>query len=218
MEEYFGWEDVFCKGVQFQVGNGSQIAVWENPWIPLPHSFKPFSPIMEGMENMRVKDLIDPENNDWMILWLEEFFSKEEANLIASIPLSIKHVDDRLVWYFKKKKKEFLVSRVCTICRVILGRLHMPRPLLEHLVMSIGCGKGCDTLMSHSLLRYVLSSGDYCVVFFPQRDHFSQILFMSSAIMVWKMRCICSRIVRSVPYFGTSVLLCCISETIQSFL
>lgn len=90
-------------GVRYQVGDGSNIRIWKDPWMPLPHSFRPFFPAMETTEDMMVEELIDVEAKEWMIFMLKELFSKEEVEIIARIPLSLRQANDRLVWHFDKK-------------------------------------------------------------------------------------------------------------------
>ncbi|XP_062014305.1 uncharacterized protein LOC133730800 [Rosa rugosa] len=95
-------KDLLVKGVRYQVGSGEAINVWSDPWIPRPYTFKPFSAVMEGLEDMRVADLIDPETRDWMVDWLEELFFPEEVELITKIPLSLRNPADRLIWHYDK--------------------------------------------------------------------------------------------------------------------
>ncbi|XP_062014142.1 uncharacterized protein LOC133730599 [Rosa rugosa] len=95
--------EVLKKGLRFQVGDGSGISVWKDPWIALPLSFKPFSPIMEGTEDFMVADLIDRENGEWLLDLLDELFTNGEVENIASIPLSLRGAEDRLIWHFDRR-------------------------------------------------------------------------------------------------------------------
>ncbi|XP_024156142.1 uncharacterized protein LOC112164137 [Rosa chinensis] len=91
------------KGLRFQVGLGTRISVWFDPWIPRPYSFRPYSTVMEGLEDLTVADLIDPDSKDWMVDWLEELFFADEVDLIRKIPLSLRNPEDRLIWHFDKR-------------------------------------------------------------------------------------------------------------------
>ncbi|KAM5577920.1 hypothetical protein ABKV19_008311, partial [Rosa sericea] len=95
--------EVLRKGVRFQVGDGSKISLWRDPWLPLPSSFRPFSPIMEGTEEWKVVDIIDADEKEWLLEIMKELFTEMEVSKIASIPLSLRHATDRLVWHFDTK-------------------------------------------------------------------------------------------------------------------
>ena len=112
--------EVLEKGTRFVVGDGQNISIWDDRWIPRPHSFKPFSLPMLGTENMRVCDLIDPESNEWMMPMLRELFTVEEAELIASIPLSRRRYDDRLVWHYERRG-EYKVKSGYHLLRTTVG-------------------------------------------------------------------------------------------------
>lgn len=82
--------EVLELGTRFRIGDGSKISIWNDPWLPKPHHFKPFSLPMEGTENWCVGDIIDSENKEWNSLLIEDLFTKEEAETIMSIPLSLR--------------------------------------------------------------------------------------------------------------------------------
>lgn len=90
-------------GTRFRIGDGSKISIWNDPWLPKPHTFKPFSLPMEGTENWCVGDIIDSENKEWNSLLMEDLFTKEEAETIMSIPLSLRQLEDKYVWHFDKR-------------------------------------------------------------------------------------------------------------------
>lgn len=88
--------------MRFQVGTGADTSVWFDPWIPRPHTFRPCLPVMEGLEDMKVEDLIDPVTCEWMLDWLEELLTPDEVELIQKIPLSMRRPLDRMIWHFDK--------------------------------------------------------------------------------------------------------------------
>ncbi|XP_004301837.1 PREDICTED: putative ribonuclease H protein At1g65750-like [Fragaria vesca subsp. vesca] len=94
--------DLLKQGVRFQIGTGSSVSVWNDPWLPRPYTFKPYSGVMEGLEDLMVGDLIDPDTSTWMVDLLEELFYADEVEMIRKIPLSIRSPDDRLIWHFDK--------------------------------------------------------------------------------------------------------------------
>ncbi|KAL6204988.1 hypothetical protein ACLB2K_022254 [Fragaria x ananassa] len=94
---------VLAKGVRYQVVNGENIFVWYDKWIPIPYRFRPFSEPMDGLEELKVADLIDPDDRAWQVHLLQELFTQHEVDLIAKIPLSCRAPSDRLVWHFDKR-------------------------------------------------------------------------------------------------------------------
>ncbi|KAL6226980.1 hypothetical protein ACLB2K_000939 [Fragaria x ananassa] len=104
----FTWRSIMAgrrvleKGMRFQVGNGVDISVWHDRWIPVPYGFKPYSEPMEGLDDLKVVDLLDPDERGWQINLLRELFTEHEVELIAKIPLSLGNPNDRLVWHFDK--------------------------------------------------------------------------------------------------------------------
>lgn len=67
--------EVLSKGLRYQIGDGSTVSLWSDPWLPLPYSFKPFSCPMDGTELWKVRDLIDEDSTEWVSLVVEELFS-----------------------------------------------------------------------------------------------------------------------------------------------
>ena len=92
--------DVLLKGAKWRVGCGKSISVWLDAWLPPLDHLRVLSPQVEGFENLKVFDLIDPESNSWDENLLHGLFIPEEVNLIKSIPLCITLVEDKLVWPF----------------------------------------------------------------------------------------------------------------------
>ena len=37
---------ILSRGTRFQIGDGQQVSLWNDPWLPLPHSFKPYSLVL----------------------------------------------------------------------------------------------------------------------------------------------------------------------------
>ena len=62
------------------------------------------SPLVEGYENMRVKDLIawDERGKRWERHILRQFFVQEDVDEIETIPLSDDILQDEIVWSKRK--------------------------------------------------------------------------------------------------------------------
>ena len=78
-------------------GCGKSISVWLDAWLPPLDHPRILSPQVEGFEDLKVFDLIDPESNSWDENLLHGLFILEEVSLIKSIPLCITLVEDKLV-------------------------------------------------------------------------------------------------------------------------
>lgn len=82
----------------WKVGNGCSIRVWEDNWLPGDQWKKPFTPKPEGCMVQKAKNLLHTGKEGWNEELIQQIFSKEEAQLILSIPVSIMRGKDRLVW------------------------------------------------------------------------------------------------------------------------
>lgn len=95
--------EVLSRGTRFQIGTGFNVSLWNDPWIPLPHNFKPFSHPRDGTEDWVVGDLIGQEQHVWKTLLINDLFCETEASIILKIPLSLRTIEDRLIWHHDKR-------------------------------------------------------------------------------------------------------------------
>jgi hypothetical protein len=56
--------DCFKKGCIWRVGDGSQVNIWEDSWIPSSHNLKIMTPRGSNILT-RVSDLINPIDGSW---------------------------------------------------------------------------------------------------------------------------------------------------------
>ena len=86
------------EGMRWRVGDGSLIRIWSDSW--LPSNFMTFisSPIEPGWEEATMASLLDFSNQGWRHNTLSLLFSPRDKELIQSIPLCGKPVEDALVW------------------------------------------------------------------------------------------------------------------------
>ncbi|CAN6573468.1 unnamed protein product [Malus baccata var. baccata] len=100
----WGWKGIFESrtvlqhGVRWRVGDGESINIRKDPWLPTPSTFlaKP----LDNLEEIKVRDLIDPISKSWKEGVVTEGFNRDEARTILSIPLSKSGCLDRLVWHY----------------------------------------------------------------------------------------------------------------------
>jgi hypothetical protein len=78
--------EVIKLGSSWRIGNGSQIRVWHDKWIPFSRSHKILSPIQRLPLDARVSDLISPPSS-WNETLLAKTFLPFEAAIIKNIPL-----------------------------------------------------------------------------------------------------------------------------------
>lgn len=53
------------EGLRWRIGNGANIRVWEDRWLPVPSTYKVISPQLFLHEDTRVQDLIDTTTATW---------------------------------------------------------------------------------------------------------------------------------------------------------
>jgi hypothetical protein len=80
------------------VGNGCNIKVWGDRWLPTPQTYKVQSPPRINDSQSMVASLINRTSKNWNEELLKEVFIEEEAKVIANIPLSPLLPEDRLIW------------------------------------------------------------------------------------------------------------------------
>ncbi|KAG6626752.1 hypothetical protein CIPAW_15G073500 [Carya illinoinensis] len=85
-------------GSVWRVGNGEAIRIWHDRWLPRPISYMVQTPINLLDSEAKVVDLINVENRAWKTNMLDAVFNKEDAELIASLPISIRGDNDKLIW------------------------------------------------------------------------------------------------------------------------
>ena len=91
-------------------------------WLPHCDHLGILSPVVEGFEEIRVIDLIDPELRQWDLNLLNGLFNPNEVELIRSIPLCHVLIKDKLIWpytssgqYIVQLGYKFLAHEITTI-------------------------------------------------------------------------------------------------------
>lgn len=83
-------------GMQWWVGNGKKIKIWDDKWLLTPSSYQVQSLVNMLTGTTRVKDLMDYRG--WNSQLIKTIFWKEECQTILDIPLSFHIREDRLIW------------------------------------------------------------------------------------------------------------------------
>jgi hypothetical protein len=88
-------------GLIWRVGDGTQINIWADLWIPRGATRRPCTPRGQIILN-KVSELIDPTSGDWDRALVTEIFWEADAKNILSIPLK-NGMEDTLAWHFDPK-------------------------------------------------------------------------------------------------------------------
>ena len=91
-------QDLVKEGMMWRVGNGSDVKVWGDRWLPSSSSHVAISPRLFLHEDTRVGKLIDIDAMCWKSSVVDSIFLPHEAEAIKSIPFSVHFPLDKLVW------------------------------------------------------------------------------------------------------------------------
>lgn len=81
-------KEVLEEGLVWRVGNGEEIKIWRDRWLP-PHSPYLFFPPNQWLDfDARVSMIIDPSTGWWNLPLVRRLFSPEEAERICNVALS----------------------------------------------------------------------------------------------------------------------------------
>jgi hypothetical protein len=103
----------FKKGYIWRVGDGSDINIWNDPWIPSSPSRK----IITARGNMvytKVSEMIDPDTRTWDEVLLHSIFLPVDVNRILNIPLAIGMMEDFVSWNFYQER--YFLSTFSLFC------------------------------------------------------------------------------------------------------
>uniref|UniRef100_A0A803NGM9 CCHC-type domain-containing protein n=1 Tax=Cannabis sativa TaxID=3483 RepID=A0A803NGM9_CANSA len=91
---------VINNGYRWRVGNGENVRVLEDPWLPRPVSFKIYDkpPLPE---NLYVADLKNGDGS-WDENFVRSVFNMEDAELILSMPSTGWDIEDKIMWHYSK--------------------------------------------------------------------------------------------------------------------
>jgi len=89
--------EIIRCGTWWRVGNGKQIHIWEDIWLPTPSTYKVISPQNHNIEFPMVSSLIDPDTKWWKTEVLRSTFLPFEVETILKTPLSHNQLEDKLI-------------------------------------------------------------------------------------------------------------------------
>lgn len=98
----WGVRSLLFDGLKWRVGNGSNIRVWEDAWLPGAGSHLVPTPRAAADLFLRVSDLICFEEGRWNVHLINSLFVADEGCAIRDIPLSQHWGRDELYWWPNK--------------------------------------------------------------------------------------------------------------------
>jgi hypothetical protein len=103
----FTWQGImaglenFKRGCIWRVGDGSQINIWEDAWIPTRPSKRMMTPQGTILVTM-VNDLINPMAGSWDEELIRSLLWSVDANRILEIPMAPLGMEDFVAWQHTK--------------------------------------------------------------------------------------------------------------------
>lgn len=89
------------KGLNWRMGDCSNIQIWEDPWIVNGLSRRPITPRRQTVLTW-VEELIEPETGSWDVQLVRDVFWEEDAKYILATPTNPGY-EDSLAWHFDRR-------------------------------------------------------------------------------------------------------------------
>ena len=113
--------ELLKQGIIWQMGNGTQIRIWRDPWIPRELSLRVTS--RQGKCRLRwVSELLDIEGRGWDLNKLPQIFNLADAEEIAKIKIPTRAMDDFLAWHAEKNGMFSVRSAYNLALKIKLGQ------------------------------------------------------------------------------------------------
>jgi hypothetical protein len=105
---------VLKNGIIWRVGNGKDINIWTDTWLPREWMRRPVTP--RG-RNLITRELIDPTTGQWDVELVTQTFFEEDVRSILSIPVH-QDLEDVVAWHYDTRglfsvKSAYKVQRSC---------------------------------------------------------------------------------------------------------
>jgi hypothetical protein len=91
----------FKKGYIWRVGDGEDINIWDDPWIPSSPSRKILTP-RGRIVYTKVSELIDPVTRTWDEVLIRSLVFSVDVNRILKILLAVGMMEDFVSWNYTK--------------------------------------------------------------------------------------------------------------------
>ncbi|CAN0920283.1 Uncharacterized mitochondrial protein AtMg00310 [Linum grandiflorum] len=95
-------QEFLWKGLRWRIGNGTSVHIWGDWWVPtITDNFIPSPPIELPVDGT-VRELFDPDNDNWNSALIEYCFPTAIVDAILQIPIRDLEENDRLIWRHSK--------------------------------------------------------------------------------------------------------------------
>lgn len=94
----WGAKALLLDGLKWRVGDGMDISVWDDAWLPGENVSRVPTPNIESPADHKVAKLIDEINGGWCNEALSQHLPVEDAAAAHSLPLSVRAVKDVRFW------------------------------------------------------------------------------------------------------------------------
>lgn len=91
-------KDLILKGSILKVRKSESINVWNDPWIPDANNKKVMIPIIHGLEEIKVSNLLMTDSSQWDHDLVRDIFNERDTQKILSIPISQTLTVDSCCW------------------------------------------------------------------------------------------------------------------------
>ncbi|CAH9127293.1 unnamed protein product [Cuscuta epithymum] len=105
----FETQGVLKENIRRRVGNGREVQVWADAWLPGPGVGRVQSAKPPGIADMNVAALRDSTGKKWNTKRIAAIFNNEERKIISSIPISLQDKQDGF-WWSKENNGIFSVK------------------------------------------------------------------------------------------------------------
>jgi hypothetical protein len=90
----YGSRGLMREGLVWRIENGAHVRIWKDRWIPQMSTHMVQSPLLILDSEAKVEELINHDTHWWKTQLLGEIFSKEDVELILSIPVCASKQED----------------------------------------------------------------------------------------------------------------------------
>ncbi|XP_050240921.1 uncharacterized protein LOC126689786 [Quercus robur] len=137
-------QNLVREGVRWRVGNGSNIHIWGDKWLPTSSTYKIASPRQFLHQDTRVSELIDQDSARWKVNVLDALFFPYEADVIKGIPISSSLPPDKMIWAATPNGK-FSVKSAYSIAMRQANRVDQGPQMYQAAPVCEGCGLEAET-------------------------------------------------------------------------